>query len=495
MSRRLLVRSIVLSGSLSALLTASTIRPAAPAAATAQQPGGNPSASTIADQIDLALTVYNSGLALVRDVRNIALSNGRNDLEFADISATINPATVHLRSLTEPGRLSVLEQNYQYDLLEPEKLLRKYVGRQVTLVRRETLDGTSREQSVTATLLAYNNGPVWKIGDEIVTGLDADHLRFLGVPDNLRSRPTLIWTLDNSGARQHRVEASYLANNLQWNADYVLTVGRDDRSASLGGWVTLVNQSGTEFPNARLQLIAGDLNRVKIGEGRRDEMEAVMMRAAADASAFARETFSEYHLYSLERRTSIANNETKQISLLEAEGVPVEKAYVVEGQQFYYHNAQHPGAPLKDAVRVYYRLRNDTKSSLGMPLPSGTVRVYQSDSQGGLLFAGEDHIGHTPVDETLNLHVGNAFDVVCERRQTDFDALGGNLYEFAFEVTLRNHKSDAISVNVNEPIGGSWEMLDSTYPATKTAAWAASFNVAVPAGGTSTLKYRVRARW
>jgi hypothetical protein len=492
MSRRLF-GSLLVVGALPLLLSGTAARSTEVSTA-AQTAVGGPRASTIDDQIDLALTVYTSGLALVRDVRALTLPSGVNDLEFSDISATVNPATVHLRSLTQPGQLSVVEQNYQYDLLEPEKLLRKYVGRHVTLVRRETVGGTSREETVTATLLAYNNGPVWKIGDEIVTGLHADHLRFLGVPANLRSRPTLVWTLDNTGAREHRVEASYLASNLQWNADYVLTVGRDDRSASLGGWVTLVNQSGTEFRNTRLQLVAGDLNRVKGGDGTREEMQAAMLRASADSTAFARETFSEYHLYSLDRRTTIANSEAKQISLLEAEGVPVEKLYVVEGQQFYYHNAQHPGAPLKDAVRVHYRLRNDAKSSLGMPLPAGTVRVYQADSRGGLQFAGEDRIDHTPGDETVTLHVGNAFDVVCERKQTDFQALGRNLYELAFEVTLRNHKATAISVDVNEPIGGSWDMLDSSHPATKTAAWAASFTVPVPAGGVAKLSYRVRAR-
>jgi hypothetical protein len=262
----------------------------------------------------------------------------------------------------------------------------------------------------------------------------------------------------------------------------------------VGGWVTVVNESGTDFRNARLQLVAGDLNRAKTGGERRDEMEAVMVQGAANAS-FAREAFSDYHLYSLDRRTTIANNETKQISLLRADIVPVEKAYVVEGQRFYYHNAQHPGAPLKDAVRVYYKLRNDTKSALGMPLPAGIVRVYQADSQGGLQFAGEDRIDHTPVDETVNLHVGNAFDIVCERNQTDFKALGGNLYELAFEITLRNRKASAVTVTVNEPIGGSWELLQSTHAPRKTAAWAAAFTVPVPAGGESTLAYRVRAKW
>ena len=456
-----------------------------------QTSGSGRPTSTLDDQIDLGLTVYNSGLALVRDVRNVSLLGGRAELEFADISATIKPATVHLRSLSEPGRLSVLEQNYQYDLLEPENLLRKYVGRTVTLVRSRE----GREEAVAATLLAYNSGPVWKIGDEIVTGFQADHLRFLQMPENLHSRPTLIWSLDNQGALQHRVEASYLADRLEWSADYVLTVARDDRVGSLGGWVTLVNQSGTSFRNARLQLVAGDLNRVKDGRERRDEMDAMAVRAAAESSAFARESFSEYHLYSLERRTTMANSETKQISLFEASGLPVEKAFVVEGQQFYYHNRQHPGAPLKDPVRVYYRFRNEEKAGLGLPLPGGTVRVYQADSQGGLQFAGEDRIAHTPSDEVVNLHVGNAFDVVCERKQIDFDAIADSIYEFEFEITVRNHKATDVAIEVNEPIGGSWELLRSTHPATKTSAWSAAFKVPVAANGQAQLIYRVRARW
>jgi hypothetical protein len=224
-------------------------------------------------------------------------------------------------------------------------------------------------------------------------------------------------------------------------------------------------------------------------------MDAMAVQAAAENSAFARESFSEYHLYSLDRRSTIANSETKQISLFEASGLPVEKAFVVEGQQFYYHNRQHPGAPLKDPVRVYYRFRNEEKAGLGLPLPGGTVRVYQADSQGGLQFAGEDRIAHTPADEMVNLHVGNAFDVVCERKQTDFEAIGGSIYEFEFEITLRNHKATDVAIEVNEPIGGSWELLRSTHPATKTSAWSAAFKVPVAASSQAQLTYRVRARW
>ena len=446
------------------------------------------------DQIDLAITVYNSQIALVRDTRNLQLAQGSFDLQFMDIAATVNPATVHFRSLTEPSRVSVLEQNYEYDLLEPEKLLRKYVGRDVTLVRHRQ-DGGSGMQEVRARLLALNNGPVWKIGDEIVTGLHADHIRFPELPENLHSRPTLIWTLNNSGARNHRVEASYLAGNLSWAADYVLTVGRDDKAADLDGWVTLNNGSGTGFKNAKLQLVAGDLNRVKQMLARRESRDAAAPAQMAAEASFAQESFSEYHLYTLGRRTTINNNETKQVSLLGATAVPVLKRFVVEGQRVYYHNAQHPGSPIKDVVQVFYQFKNEQKGGLGAPMPAGIVRVYQSDTKGGVHFVGEDRIGHTPKDETLNLKIGNAFDVVCERKQTDFRKIATNQYELAYEIRLRNHKESAIEVEVNEPLGGTWRMLESSHEWQKTEAWAARFAVPVAAGGEAVLQYRVRVTY
>ena len=450
--------------------------------------------STLDDQTDLALTVYNSDLALVRDVRNVQLPSGSFDLRSMDIAATVNPATVHFRSLTEPARLDVVEQNYEYDLLEPEKLLRKYVGRDVTLVRTRTDNGTTREEEVKARLLSYNNAPVWRIGDEIVTGLHADHIRFPELPNNLYTHPTLIWTLENSGGARHQVETSYLARQLAWNADYVLTVGRDDHAADLDGWVTLTNGSGTSFRNAKLQLVAGDLNIVKQSIDRM-ALGGISESVKVARQDMAQETFSEYHLYTLDRKTSINNAETKQVSMLSGTNVPVHKRYVVEGQQWYYHNGRHPGAALTDVVQVFYQLRNDAKSSLGMPMPAGTVRVYQADSHGGVQFVGEDRIRHTPKDETVNLKIGNAFDVVCERKQTDFQQISSNVFEFEYEITLRNHKANAITVEVNEPIGGTWRMLRSSHEWKKTEAWAAQFIVPVAVDGASVLKYRTRVTY
>ena len=455
---------------------------------------GQPDSTTLDDQVELAVTVYNSDIALVRDVRNLQLSRGTSELRFMDIAATVNPATVHFRSLSEPARVSVLEQNYEYDLLEPDKLLRKYVGRDVTLVRVRQDAGVTREEEVKAHLLSYNNGPVWQIGNEIITGMHADHIRFPELPANLYVRPTLIWTIDNSGALRHRVEASYLAGKLSWNADYVLTVARDDKAADIDGWVTLTNGSGTSFRNAKLQLVAGDLNRVRQVLGRMN-LEAARRDVPAAAPQMSQEAFSDYHLYTLGRKTTINNAETKQVTMLGATDFPVHKRYVVNGQDFYYHNATHPGAPIKDVVQVYYQFKNDQQAGLGMPMPAGVVRVYQGDSGGGVQFVGEDRIDHTPKDETLNLKIGNAFDVVCERNQIDFEKIAGSTYEVEYEVTLRNHKSVPITIQVNEPIGGTWRMLQASHNWTKTAAWAAQFTVPVAPDGTAVLKYRVRVTY
>jgi len=449
--------------------------------------------STQEDQKEVAVTVYNSNVALVRDVRRLRLPAGPLDLRYMDIAAQVNPATVHIVSLNAPKDLSVLEQNYEYDLLSPQKLLQKYVGKELTLVRLVTENNSTKEVPVKATLLALNEGPVWKVGNEIITGIGADRYEFPDLPENLYSKPTLVWLLENARAGEQTVEASYLTNQVNWNADYVLTIRSDQKGADLNGWVTVINNSGTAFRNAQLQLVAGEVHRVS--EAPTVVPRAMVMKAVeAAGSQFAQEPISEYHLYTLERRTNIQDNETKQISLLGATGIGVDKIFEVDGQQFYYHNAQRPGQPIKEPVQVHIKFKNSQENSLGIPLPAGTVRVYQGDSKGRVQFIGEDRIGHTPKDETLDLHIGNAFDVVAERKQTDFKSFG-RAFEFAFEVSLRNHKPEPITVVVNEPIGGDWTMLDSNYKYEKTAAFAARFTVPVAANAESVLKYRVRVQW
>jgi hypothetical protein len=445
--------------------------------------------TTEKDQTDLSVTVYNSNVALIRDVRQIHLQSGAFPLRFEDVAASINPVTVHFRSLTDASKLTVVEQNYEYDLLDPQKLLQKYVGREVGF----EWNGVEMK----GLLLADNNGgPIWKVNNQIITGLPVGTFHFPELPDNLYSKPTLVWTLDNRGASAQRVEASYLTGNMNWSADYVLTVGRDEKTADLDGWVTLVNNSGAAYTNAKLQLVAGEIHRtvqdLPLNGRSVDTFAAAAMPAPPQ---FQQESFSEYHLYTLDRRTSIQNNESKQISLLSGTSVPVEKYLSVEGQQYYYRNSQGIGNPVPEPVKVYYRFKNDEKSNLGMPLPAGTVRVYQADSKGGTQFAGEDKIGHTPKDEMVRIYVGDAFDVVCERKQMDYKRLGGNLFEMEYQITLRNHKDGPVTVEVREPVGGDWEVLNSNYKSEKLDATTIGFEVPVEKDGTATLDYRVRVKW
>ncbi len=454
------------------------------------------STTTQKDQVDLNVTVYNSNIALIRDVRQIHLASGVSPLRFEDVAASIMPATVHFRSLTDPAKLNVVEQNYEYDLLDAQKLLQKYVGREITLVHGEEEANSTKWVETKALLLADNNSePVWKIGNEIVTGMPTSWYRFSELPGNLYSRPTLVWTLDNSGAAAQRVEASYLANNMNWNADYVLTVARDEKTADLDGWVTLTNNSGASFENAKLQLVAGEIHQVPPSIRARQEIANQLATAMPAPPQFQQEGMSEYHLYTLGRRTTIQNNESKQISLLSGTGVPVEKFLAVEGQSYYYRNPERIGSPTPEPVKLYYRFKNEEKGGLGMPLPAGTVRVYQADSKGGIQFVGEDQIEHTPKDETLKIYVGNAFDIVCERKQLDYKKLANNLYEMEYQITLRNHKDVPATVEVLEPIGGDWEVVNSNLKWTKLDATTISFEIPVEKNGTATLDYRVRVKW
>jgi hypothetical protein len=451
--------------------------------------------STQKDQVDLSLTIYNSNLALVRDIRRIQLKPGTFQLRFEDVAASIDPATVQFRSLADPAKLSIVEQNFEYNSLDPQKLLQSYVGRQVTLVQREQEAGSTKWVQTKALLLADTSGPVWKIGDEIVTGMAADSYRFPDLPAELYSKPTLLWTLDNRGPDAQRVEASYLTGNMNWTADYALNVGSDGKSAGFDGWVTLTNNSGAAYNDAKLQLVAGEIHRAAVAGRYMPQDMALAKAAAAPSAQFEQQAFSEYHLYTLQRRTSIANNDSKQISLLATANVPVEKYWVVEGQPFYYRNPQGIGEAIPEPVKVFYRFKNEQKAGLGMPLPGGTVRVYQTAADGAAQFIGEDTINHTPKDETVRVNIGDAFDVVCERKQTDYKRIANNAAEMEYEITLRNHKDSAVTVEVREPVGGTWEVESANYKWTKLDASTIGFEIPVDQGGSATLDYRVRVKW
>ncbi len=453
--------------------------------------------STLADQRGVAVTIYNENLALVKDTRRVALEAGTGRLALRDVSAKMRPETALLRSLSDPGSFSVLEQNFDFDLLTPAKLLEKYVGREVGVVR--THPTTGAEMVERAQVLAAQGGVVLKIGDRVETGVPG-RIVFDGVPANLRDRPTLVTELQNRRAGAQDLELSYLTAGLAWKADYVAELAADDRTLDLSGWVTLTNQSGTAYTDARVQLVAGDVNQVRDAPRRRAEGMVMNKLAAAPSVAMAEESLFEYHLYTLPRPTTLADNQTKQVALLGAGGVPVTKILLLRGADQYYRSSSLGDIGQKLKTAVYVEFSNKEASQLGLPLPKGVVRVYKRDGAGNAQFVGEDAIDHTPKNETVRLHLGDAFDVTADKKQTDFRRReptnkASYVFESAYEIVLKNAKTEAVTVTVREPVPGDWQMLEESQPHAKVASGTAEWKVAVPAGGSSTLKYRVLVRY
>jgi hypothetical protein len=435
----------------------------------------------------LAVTVYNSDLGLVRDERRIELESGVFTLPFRDVAALIDPTSVAFRALNSGGAVDVLEQNYEYDLMTPEALLQRYVGEMVTLVT--TVDGEDR--AVQAKLLSIQGGTVYQIGDSIALN-PPGRVVLPALKGDLKASPTLVWTLASQRAGSEPVEVSYLTGGLSWKADYVATLSADDRTLDLGGWVTIDNRSGTTYPDAKLKLVAGDIHRAPQGGQDMLARRALEMAdAAPSTAAFEERTFFEYHLYDLPRPTTIKNNQTKQIRLLETASVRTAKVFRLAGAPWYY--TQQYGGEQNLKVGVYQEFENRERDGLGVPLPAGTVRLYKADADGTLQLVGEDRIDHTPRDEKVVLKVGEAFDVVADRRQTEFQVVAsGHVWEETFEVVIRNHKRDDIVVQVVEPLPGDWRMLSNTHDFEKLDAFTVRFDVPVKAGGEATLQYRIR---
>ncbi|MFA6178336.1 MAG: DUF4139 domain-containing protein [Candidatus Methylopumilus sp.] len=453
--------------------------------------------STLQDQQEVAVTIYNDNLALVKDQRKIKLKTGTSSLALRDVSAQIRPETALLRSLTAPAGLSVMEQNFDFDLLTPQKLLEKYVGKTVGLVRVNPATGA--ETTEQAQVLSANNGVVLKIGDRIETGVPG-RITYSDVPANLRDRPTLVLQLQNKTASEQNVELSYLTGGLGWKADYVAELNANEDKLDLSGWVTLTNTSGTSYRNAKLQLVAGDVNRVH--EPMRPAMMEQMRMKTMDMAASApmsEEGLLEYHLYTLDHPTTIAESQTKQVALLSATGVPARKDLVLRGADYYYQSS-YGDLGQKVKVGVYVEFDNKEASKLGMPLPKGIMRVYKKDSSGNAQFVGEDNIDHTPKNETVRLKLGEAFDVTADKKQTDFKRLpnpakGNSLFESAYEIVIKNAKKERVTVTVQEPIPADWKITKESLPSVKATSNTAVWKVEVPAEGKTTLTYRVQVKY
>lgn len=447
------------------------------------------------------------GYGVVREHREIDLAKGINTLRFSDVAAGIDPTTVAFESLTDPAGTAVLEQNYEYDLVSSAKLLEKYVDKKVIVERAA---GEGKTETIEGTLLSSAAGLVIKTADggvQILNGYSGIRVANAG---GLITRPTLVWQLTAAKEGKHDARVTYQTDGLTWRADYNIVLNEKNTAADVGAWVTLVNRSGASYPDTRLKLVAGDVQRVTPQERSDIRFAARAMKAAVadEAAGFKEKSFFEYHLYTLGRVTSLPDNSTKQIELFEKKiDVPARKVFVYYGlpEQFRLYFAPQPlgdrelGTEMNKKVDVYLSIDNKEANGLGIPMPAGRVRVYQRDDEEKTSeFVGEDVIQHTPKDEKLLIKLGQAFDLVGERKQTNFtiDERGHVMTE-TFEIKLRNHKKEPATVIVKENLfrWTNWEITDKSDNFEKQDARTIHFPATVPADGEKVVTYTVKYTW
>lgn len=486
-------------------------------AAGAQEP--RPMQSRIVDQTQVSLTVYSNGRSMVRDRRKMSFEKGRILLEVQDVSAQMRSETAQFKSLSGADDLTVLEQNLEYDLLSPQKMLEKYLGKTVSVIR--THPTTGAESTEAAEVLAVQNGVVLKMKDRVETGIPG-RISFSEVPATLRAQPTLSLLIDSKKRGEQEVELNYQTGGISWKADYSAELNQDEKSTYLTGLVTLTNQSGTSFRNAQLQLMAGDVQTVDQPSYRNAmalrsmEMPLAEMGAAADSVAIGSDAFFEYHLYTLPRSTSVMTGQSKQVTLLQAPDVKSKKElvfttagqdYFTAGEDFFPEdNSNGDGSPddadLGTPINggVFLIFENDKEAKLGMPLPSGIVRVYKKDKSGLSQFLGEDTIRHTPEGERVRVKLGRSFDVTGRRKRTSFKSVVPGapmkkmirVSETGVRVTFKNAKAVAQRVIYREVIPGEWKMLSSSHDYKKISKDNAEWQIAVPAKGQVSVVFRVQ---
>jgi hypothetical protein len=452
---------------------------------------------TAPERDSVAVTIYNQGTALVQDRRTFSFETGINLINFTDVAASIDPTSVSFSSITDPAGTSVLEQNYVYDLVGSSALLARYVDE---TIRVTTADGTVYEGQ----LLSGRSEIILRMRDGgvvVVSPDDIRDIRFPELPSGLITRPTLRWLIGSENGGNQQVELTYLTGGINWTADYNILLATDNASLDLDGWVTLSNNSGTAYQDAQVKLVAGDVNRVQPDPVARaqEEMIAMDMVFASEAAVQQREFF-EYQLYEIGRQVTIGNNETKQVEFVNGTNVPSITFFVYDGSpQFYgyggFYMDQFYGSTGITDVQNFLEFTTDEENGLGADLPAGRIRVYQKDVDGAALLIGENRIDHTPQGETVQIYLGNAFDLVGERTQTGFQLIGNTVVEETFEIKLRNRKdNDTVQIRIPERMtrSANWEILNSTHPYEKLNAFAIEFRVDVPAGEEVVLSYTVR---
>jgi hypothetical protein len=446
-------------------------------------------------QKKITVTVYNDNIALVKDLRAVELSKGMNLLTFEGVSEKIIPETAFLKG----EGIDVLEQNFEFNLLTPNSLLKKYMGKEVTIV--EESKSTGEKTFKKCKILSVNKGVVVKIGDHIETGIPGKIL-FPKLPDDLREKPALVMLLKSNRTESKKIGLTYLTKGISWKTDYVAEVNREKSTLNLKAWVTLNNRSGINYINAQINLLAGNINRVS-DNFRYMNMERArfLTKAAVPArknSSVKRQDFSEYHLYKLNRRTNIAKDQIKQVLLFGINNINFKKEYIIKGSSYYYKGRYNViGKNIKPAV--YYIIENKKKNNLGIPLPKGILRAYSRDAQGESQFIGEMKIPHAPENETVKFKIGDAFDVSAEKIETDFKKISfkreEKIYECAYVITVKNAKNRDVNVKILEPIPYDWNILSESFKHVKKTSNIAEWIIPVPAKGKTVLKYRVRIKF
>jgi hypothetical protein len=465
--------------------------------------------------------VYAPGYGVVRETRPLQLAPGVNRLEFDDVAAGIDPTTVAFQSLTAPAQTTVLEQNFEYDLANADKLLQKHLGREVALtVNQSGASSGSGPVEIRGKLLSALGGSyVVQTGDEkqpvaMVSMQNVSTVRLAGTDAALVSKPTLNWKVQTHQAGTHRVQVTYQTDGLTWRADYSLLISQDETTADLSAWVSLLNGSGIGYDNAQIKLVAGTVQRFESPYRAQRGYVTNSLFAGGGAggaggfdTGFQEKGFFEYHLYTLGRRTSLPNNSTKQIELFPPKlQVPLEKLYVYNGlsagdRQVFYRTPGQIGDDFgivgNKNVDIYVRFKNSQANHLGIPLPAGRIRTYKTDpADGAREFIGEDIIQHTPRDERVMARLGTAFELVGERKQTNFER-GNRTVTESFEITLRNHKDAAVPVIIRELMyrGLNWEILKSSDKWEKQDYRTVHVPVEIPANGEKKVTYTVRYTW
>ncbi|MBY0402363.1 MAG: hypothetical protein K2X66_00550 [Cyanobacteria bacterium] len=483
------------------------------------------------------ITVYNQNFALIKDYRTIPLKQGDNSILMDDVAGLVDPTSVLFKSVSAPHKVTVKEQNFKYDLISRTAILDRLVGKTI----RFRKDGVIKEGILMNPPTTYardasygyntyhsgygrNNISPSTTSDFAIKTPEGILLTSLGdiivdeIPEGLYPRPTLAWNIWSGQAGSHQTEIAYLSDGVNWNCDYVAQISSNDTSIDLQSWVTLKNFSAATFPNAHLKLVAGDVNRVSDGGPAGNVFGDMRSKAAAmeaeSSGGFKEEGLFEYHLYTLQGTTTLTNNEIKQLSLVSASNIPVQKRFIFDpdrsnyqkwlyqgwndgyyGTYNYYANKPGTGAGTDTykKVNVMVRFKNSEANHLGIPLPKGKIRVNKADSSGSVQFIGEDWMDHTPKDEWVDLYLGDAFDVVAEKKNTHY-VREKDYVEETFQVSLRNHKKEAVTVEVLEHVFRDWTLVSSNAQSSyeKTDANTARFKIGMAPDQEQTLTYTVR---